>query len=281
MKKFMKKFGLLLTVVAVAVTSIVALTACNQNKKEFVTNLFEGTDNEDYAFCVKKGNTALLEQLNAFVAEESTKAALKVSMNYHTGVSDTTIEYPNLSDNTGATITMVTEAGFAPYEYTKTTGAGVVNKVGGVDVDMMMLFCEKYNYKLDLLDVEFKAIPTEVNKSDLYVGAAGMTVTEERKEVVDFATPYIQTKQYIISTKDSNYKTMADLKGKKIGVQESTTGNFMIEDALEKDLKGSNAECISYKKVSVAFQDLISGKLDAIVIDEFVAKGLVANYSAK
>ena len=175
---------------------------------------------------------------------------------------------------------MVTEAGFAPYEYTKTTGAGVVNKVAGVDVDMMMLFCEEYNYKLDLLDIEFKTIPTKVNESANYVGAAGMTITAEREEVVDFAVPYIQTKQYIISDTANSFKTIAELKGKKIGAQESTPGDFLLADEVEAGvLKDSNATVKTYEKVMVAFQDLLAGKLDAIVIDEFVAKGLVANYS--
>ena len=290
MKKLFKKLGLALTATALAVTTVVGLTACGGESKTQMTALaFEGMDAEDYAFCVKKGNAELKAQLDEFFAEQSTKDAINVSLNYHTGASETTIDYPTLSDNKGKTITMVTEAGFAPYEFTKTEGKGVVNGVGGVDVDMMMLFCEKFDYKLDLLDVEFKAIPEEVNKSNDRIGAAGMTITEERKLVVDFAVPYIKTKQFIISKKGVDCSTMDSLKGKKIGCQESTTGDFIVGDAVAAvgstesatgELAGSGATHNSYKKVSVAFQDLINGKLDAIVIDEFVAKGLVANYNA-
>ena len=283
-KSLFKKLGLVATVAAVAVTSVFGLTACDKKDTEFKANLLTGVETEKYAFCVKEGNTTLKAELDEFFNKETTKVAVQTSLAFHNGESKTTIEYPDLSDNTGKTITMVTEAGFAPYEYTVTEGVGSIGTVGGVDVELMMLFCESKNYKLEMKDVNFDTIPAEVNKSDTNVGAAGMTITAEREEVVDFAVPYIETKQYVISGASKDFKDIKELKDKKIGVQDGTTGNMLVENAMKGTEDGGTGELVSdktklttYKKVSVAFQDLVNGKLDAIVIDEFVEIVLVDN----
>ncbi|MDE6565654.1 MAG: ABC transporter substrate-binding protein, partial [Clostridia bacterium] len=271
---------MVLVTAAVATTILVGCT-----KYEFTEAVaLEMTDQEieEYAFAVKKGNTTLLNQLNEFFALNSTSELIEKSLKFHTGVTtEAPMDASILNDNTGDEITMVTEAGFAPYEY-EGAGKGAVNKVIGIDVDLMIAFAEANNYKLKLINTEFKTIIAEVDKSDKAIGAAGMTVNEERLEKVDFATPYIETIQYIISDKANSFTTTEQLAGLKVGVQNSTTGEYYVVDAFNKAIDDGeiSAEKINkkgYDKVMAAYNDLKKGKIAAIVIDEYVAKGLVEN----
>lgn len=281
----MKKFKSLFISVMVLVTAVVATTIlAGCTKYEFtkaVALRAEDQELEEYAFAVKKGNTAMLDKLNAFFSLDSTKQLINKSLEYHTGVTqEKPITASVLNDNTGAEITMVTEAGFAPYEY-EGGGEGAVNQVIGVDVDLMIAFAEANNFKLKLKNTEFKSVIPEVAGDDMYIGAAGITVTEERKKQVDFANPYIKTIQYIISDEANSYKTIDQLAGLKVGFQASTTGQFVVEDFNKAVEEGEiDAKAIaekSYDKVMAAYQDLKNGKIAAIVIDEYVAIGLVEN----
>ena len=279
MKKFTKLFVAMMLVV-VSIIGVVALAGCANKIDNPVALKLEGAVDEMYAFCVKKDNSDMLNKLNTFFAKESTETLIKSSLNYHNDVTDKKAIDPSvLSDNTGKTITMVTEAGFAPYEYSS-NGDDSVNGVAGLDVDLMIAFCEDNNYKLVVKDVEFNSIPLEVNKSNDNVGAAGMTITEDRKEKVDFATPYVNTVQYVISDKAKSYSTLESLKGLKVGVQTGTTGDLMIQEA-QKDgvLVDANTELKGYDKIINAFNDLINGRIDAIVLDKYVAQGLVDNFN--
>ena len=133
----MKKFKSLFISVMVLVTAVVATTIlAGCTKYEFtkaVALRAEDQELEEYAFAVKKGNTAMIDKLNAFFSLDSTKQLIDKSLEYHTGVTqEKPITASVLNDNTGAEITMVTEAGFAPYEY-EGGGEGAVNQVIGVD----------------------------------------------------------------------------------------------------------------------------------------------------
>lgn len=281
----MKKFKSLFISVMVLVTAVVATTilaGCTKYEfTEAVALRAEDQELEEYAFAVQKGNTEMLDKLNAFFSLDSTKELIEKSMDYHTGVSqEKPIKASVLNDNTGAEITMVTEAGFAPYEY-EGGGEGAINQVVGLDVDLMIAFAEANNFKLKLLNTEFNSVIPEVAKSKMSIGAAGITVTEKRKEQVDFANPYIKTIQYIVSDKANSYKTIDQLAGFKVGFQASTTGQFVIEDfnkaVAEGEIDAKEIVEKSYGKVMAAYQDLKKGKIAAIVIDEYVAIGLVEN----
>ncbi len=278
-----KKLIIGMAVALVMSISVVALVGCGPKITDPVANQITNATEESFAFAVKRGNVDMLTKLNDFFALESTTAAIDVSMAYHSGSSETTIEYPDLSDNTGVQIKMITEAGFAPYEYVKNTGAGSVNGVAGLDVDLMIMFAEKYNYTLKVENGTFAAVIPTVDKDNLSIAAAGMTVTDERKEKVDFATPYVKSIQYIISSKSTgNYKTIAELKGLEVGVQTGATGHLMMKDAVGKTDKGVEGELYGTKtvinnteKIMNVYQDFLNGNIDAIIIDKFVALNLI------
>ncbi len=172
------------------------------------------------------------------------------------------------------TLVMYTNAEFAPFEYFEG------EKIAGVDVDIAQEISKDSGKKIDVEHIDFDSlIPALVTgKADLV--AAGMTITPEREEEVDFSIPYVESIQNIIYKKDAEYKSLEDLKGKKIGVQMGTTGDIGLSDAINLDdgsLHGSGAEVKPYASALEASQDLLTGRIDAVVVDKLTAEEIVKN----
>ena len=138
-------------------------------------------------------------------------------------------------------LTMATNAYFPPYEYYEG------DTITGID-----------------------SIITAVSTGKADMGLAGMTVTEERKKNVNFSDTYATGVQVVIVKEDSDIASIDDLQGKKIGVQLSTTGDIYCTD----DFGSENVE--EYNKGNDAVMALVSGKVDAVVIDNEPAKSYVA-----
>ena len=267
--------------IALGLTAIscTAIAACGGGN-QYVVNAIESDTNEQYAFCISKTaskKTQILSAINE-VIDEVTIADI---VDYYNSVYDAVVEgqsipaspltQVNLADNTGGTLQIYTESGFAPFEFVDNN-----SNVVGVDVYIMELAAEKLNMKINVNDVGFNTIVGKVATEDNAIGAAGLTVTPERLQEVDFSDTYFSTVQCIISTQDQNFKTLDDLKGKKIGVQEGTTGYLLISAAIESGiLKDSGAEVIEYSNGPLAMAAMKSGRCDVVVIDELPAKKLV------
>ena len=171
-------------------------------------------------------------------------------------------------------ITMSTNAEFEPFEYMQN------GKAAGIDVDIAQKVADKLGVTLKVRNVDFSALAPELtsNKGDFV--AAGMTVTDDRKKNMDFSDTYYDAAQAIIVRKGSNIKSRADLKGKTAGVQEGTTGDlYCTDDDGKSDVKVGTTK--RYNKGADAVTDLINGKIDAVVIDDFPAIKFVANNSDK
>ena len=119
---------------------------------------------------------------------------------------------------------MATNAEFEPYEYHE--GDDIV----GIDADIAKAIADKLGLKLEIQDMEFNSIITAVQSGKADLGLAGMTVTEERKQSVDFTDSYATGIQSVIVKEGSSIKSIDDLKGKKIGVQLATTGDIYAKD---------------------------------------------------
>ena len=124
------------------------------------------------------------------------------------------------SDAAGGTLVMATNAEFPPYEYYE--GENVV----GIDADIAAAVADKLGMELKIEDMAFDSIIPAVQSGKADIGAAGMTVTEDRATQVDFSDSYYTGVQVIIVTDDSDITEPDDLKGKKIGVQQGTTGDI-------------------------------------------------------
>ena len=165
----------------------------------------------------------------------------------------------------GGVLTMATNAEFPPYEFHD--GGEIV----GIDVEIAEAIAEKLGMTLEIEDIAFDSIITEVDSGKADIGLAGMTVSEVRLKNVDFSEPYTTASQVIIVKNESDIAGPDDLAGKYIGVQLGTTGDIYASDYEEE---GSTIE--RYSKGFEAVQAMMQGKIDAVVIDLEPAKVFVS-----
>ena len=166
------------------------------------------------------------------------------------------------------TLTMATNVAFPPYEFYEN------EQPAGIDVDIATAICEKLGYKLEIMDIEFGAILGAVSSGKADFTMAGLTVTDERKQSVDFSSSYATGIQSIIVKEDSPITTVDDLYADgadyQIGVQQDTTGDIYCSDDFGDD------HVQRFNKGADAVAALVSGKLDCVVIDNEPAKSFVA-----
>ena len=158
---------------------------------------------------------------------------------------------------------MGTNAAFPPYEYYE--GDTIV----GIDAEIAPAIADELGLELVIEDMEFDGIIGAVTAGKVDMGLAGMTVTEDRLENVNFSDTYAHASQVVIVTNDSEIATVDDLANKTVGVQLGTTGDIYAED-----IEGVTLE--RYNKGFEAVQSLLTGKIDAVIIDEQPAKAFVS-----
>lgn len=164
-------------------------------------------------------------------------------------------------------IVMVTEAGFAPYEYYDS------GEIVGVDIDIAKEIAKEMGKKLVIKDVSFDSIINEVKTGKADFGAAGISYSEERAEEVDFSINYSISKQIVIVKDNSFITNINDIGNKKIAVQLGSIADTYVTDNYK------NANIIRQKKYLAAIEDLKSNKVDAVVMDELPAKEIINSNS--
>ena len=174
-------------------------------------------------------------------------------------------------------IVVYTDPNFSPFEF---MGAGGIQ---GVDIEIAKAIAAELNVTAKFQEANFDAILMAVKGGKGDIAVSGFTITEERKASVDFSEPYIESVQYLILPYDSTIAVMEDLAGKNVGVAKGYTGQFLME---EETQKGDDTEGVLYNKGTVikeynsameATLDITTLRLDAVVMDEYVAKNIVAN----
>ena len=160
---------------------------------------------------------------------------------------------------------MSTNAAFPPYEMTTDSG-----EFEGIDVETAQAIADKLGLELQIDDMDFDAalLAVQQGKSDMVM--AGVTVTDERQNVMDFTDSYATGIQSIIVKEDSDIASVDDLAGKKIGTQRGTTGYLYCSD----DFGDENI--VAYDDGLTAVQMLNNGQVDCVVIDNAPAKEFVA-----
>jgi len=161
---------------------------------KIVDGIFE---TEEYAICMKKGNTELRDSFNEALAELKEEGTLdEIQSNY---IGDEIGEHPYESpadvDRSNGTLTMATNAEFEPWEYKEG------DEIVGIDADIAQAICDKLVYELKIEDMAFEAILTSVDTGKADFGAAGMTVTPEREESGEFTDTYAEATQVVIVRK--------------------------------------------------------------------------------
>lgn len=221
---------------AMAVCMTAALTACGGNKAA--------------------------ETTTAAAAEAATEAASDATTAAEAAESSAEETEAAATESKG-TLVMATNAEFPPYEFHD--GGEIV----GIDVEIARAIATEMGMDFEIEDIAFDSIIPEVTSGKADFGAAGMTVTEDRKQSVDFSDPYATATQVVIVKDGSEIASVDDLAGKTIGVQLGTTGDIYAEDVEDVTLE-------RYNKGFEAVQALSQDKIDAVIIDGEPAKVFVA-----
>jgi len=165
-------------------------------------------------------------------------------------------------------IVVGTSADFPPFEMVNEK-----NEIVGLDIDIAKKIAEKLGVKLVVKDIKFEGLIPALLSGDVDLVIAGMTITDERAKVVDFSIPYFEADQAVIVLKDrTDMNSVEDLVGKKIGVQEGTTGDFWVTDNLVEKGKVKKEDVKRFGKFTVALLELKKGGIDAVVMDKPAAE---------
>lgn len=162
---------------------------------------------------------------------------------------------------------MVTEAGFAPYEYYD--GGEIV----GVDVDIAKEIAKYLGKTLVVKDIAFDSIINEVKTGKADFGVAGISYSDDRAKNVDFSINYSVSKQVVIVSNNSNINNVNNISNKKIAVQLGSIADTFVTENFK------NASIVRQKKYLAAIEDLKAGKVDCVIMDELPAKEIVASNS--
>lgn len=226
----------LLASLLVAVMTMSMLTACGSSD----------------AAATAEAETA--EATETEVAEEETTEAETTEV--EAGETETTETEAAVSEALAdGVLTVGTNAEFPPFEYVNDNG-----EPDGFDIALIKAIGEKLGVTVEVENMEFASLISSIG-SKIDVSIAGMTVTEERKESVDFSDSYYDAVQYVVLPADSEIATAADLENKAIGVQLGTTGDFIASDI-------AGATVSQYNKAVDAVNDLINGRVDCVIIDK-------------
>lgn len=191
-------------------------------------------------------------------ASQTEEAAPQETETPEAGAQETASQETTSQETTSLTdgvLTAGTNAEFPPFEYVGDDG-----EADGFDIALIKAIGEKLGVEVQVENMEFASLVASIG-SKIDVAIAGMTITDERKATVDFSDPYYEAVQYVILPAGSKIAAAEDLKGKKIGVQLGTTGDFIAEEI-------EGAETSQYNKGVDAVNDLVNGRLDCVIIDK-------------
>lgn len=163
------------------------------------------------------------------------------------------------------TLVMVTEAGFAPYEYYEN------GEIVGVDIDIAKEIASSMGKKLEVKDVAFDSIINELKSGKADMALAGMSITEERLKEVDFSTPYVESRQIVMVNNNSQITSTNDIFNKKIAVQLGSIADITLSNDYD------NLDLSRQKKYLSMTEDLKREKVDCIVMDYLPAKEIIKN----
>ena len=154
-----------------------------------------------------------------------------------------------------------TEATYAPFEYLDDKG-----KVVGLDAEILTAIGEEMGIETEIKNVGWDSMMSQVTNGEIDMGAAAITITDERKETYDFTDPYYEASLLIVTKEGSTVASLDDLKDKKVSVQINTTGHKAAQD-----LQGiASSKILAYENFSVALKEVLTGAAEAAIGDNAV-----------
>ena len=163
------------------------------------------------------------------------------------------------------TVTVAFNPEYPPFEYVEGS------EYEGYDVDLIKAVAEKAGFEIEFEAMEFAAVIAAVQTNPNTIGVSGISITEERKESVNFSEGYINAGLIVIVKDGSGYATAEDLKGKTIGAQLGTTSDFAAEEIT------GQGNVSTYNTFLNAIMDLQGDKLDAVIVDKPVGMAILAS----
>ncbi len=262
-----KNFLKIVSMVAAMVLAVGALSACGGETSTKKLKILDTEYTvEDYAICVAKENTELLEKINTALAELEADGTKQAIVDKYIQGKEHSLEFQKDAEGKKE-LHMATNAQFPPYEYYDG------DKIVGIDAEMAAAIADKLGMKLVIDDMEFDSIIVSVQQGKSDMGMAGMTVTEERLQNINFSDSYATGIQSIIVLEDSKITSVDDLSAEGatylIGTQKGTTGDIYAEDDFGAD------RVKKFASGNEAVQALLTGKVDCVIIDNEPAKAYV------
>lgn len=287
MKKLTKIIALVLALVCICT----AFAACGGNKDDkdkektpAVKVINYDLTSEQYAFGVDKDQPELLTKVNEILKEMKSDGTFDAICNNNFGSGTPQAVKSAVLDKSKDQLIVATNAEFEPFEYMKG------ENYYGVDMEMAAYIAKKLGKELVIKNMNFDAVCLSVGQHKCDIAMAGLTISEDRKEYVNFSDPYYEVSQRLIvkgtdttfdackSADDVNAILNSLTEDKKIGCQQGTTGNSFIEGSNDLGFPGLKAKAVAYKNGSLAVQDLINNGVDYVIIDaapaERIAKAI-------
>lgn len=169
--------------------------------------------------------------------------------------------------DSGNTITFGTNPEFPPFEFV--TSNGVLGEFDGIDMAIAQRIGADNGMEVKMESMEFDSLLVALQNGQIDAVIAGMTATDERRETVDFSTPYYMATQVMIVKEDSDFATAADMADKRICVIQGYTGEVCVQEM------GYTYE--AFKKGTEAVMELVNGKCDVVVLDSATAQKYVSD----
>ncbi len=264
------------------------LTACGSSASTGAKVIEINLTEEQYAFGVDKNQPELLEDVNTFIKTIKEDGTFDEICNKYFGDGTPEAVVSAELDDSKDQLVVATNAAFAPFEYTEDGGKTYY----GVDMEIAALLAEELGLELVIVDMDFDAVCLNVQQQKCDIAMAGLTITDDRKELVNFSDPYYNASQQLVVLSDNTEfdacETAADveeiLNGKdsscKIGVQRGTTGQLYTEGDADWGFDGYAVTCVPYANGSLAVQDLLNGGVNYVIIDSAPAANIVEAINA-
>jgi len=270
------------------VMALSTLTACGGGSAKGAKVIEINLTEEQYAFGVDKNQPELLDDVNSFIKKIKEDGTFDAICDKYFGEGTPEAVTSAALDTSKDQLVVATNAAFAPFEYTEDGGKTFL----GVDMEIASLLAKELGKELVIMDMEFESVCTAVQMGQCDIAMAGLTINEERKELVNFSDSYYNASQQIIVLADNTEfdacKTAADVEkilnekeaSCKIGVQKGTTGNWYVVGDEDWGFAGFPVTCIEYSNGSLAVQDLLNGGIDYVIIDSAPAAKIVESINA-
>ena len=223
---------------------------------------------ENIAAAVQKGNTELLDKVNAALTEMQEDGTLDAIINYYILGEGEAPAYQQDVAADAPELVMATSADYPPYEYYEN------DQVVGIDADVARALADKLGMKLRIDDMDFNSIIAAIQTGKADIALASLTASPDRAESVDFTQVYMVAVNNIVVPSDSPITSIEDMRAEganyTIGVQTSTTGDTEATEDF------GDEHIVRYNKTGELIMALKQGKLDCAILDDRPAQAFVA-----